>query len=123
VLDWGLGDMPGAESKAPKPLEELNPRDGCGGTGVDFWTGLGSKKLPPLRFEVGGETWLETLPKFAKALGFDLACNGGEVGLEKLKLLNASFIPPNEDSCGCCRGTGGDCMPPNDPEDAWDGCC
>ena len=28
----GAGDIPGAESKAPKPLEELKPRDGCGGT-------------------------------------------------------------------------------------------
>jgi len=24
-------DIPGAESNAPKPLEELNVRDGCGG--------------------------------------------------------------------------------------------
>jgi hypothetical protein len=26
-----MGDIPGAESNAPKPLEELNVRDGCGG--------------------------------------------------------------------------------------------
>ena len=30
------GDIPGAESKAPKPLEELKPRDGCGGAAAGF---------------------------------------------------------------------------------------
>lgn len=44
--------MPGAESKAPKPLDELNPLDGCGG-GAGFAAGFISKKLPPLRG--GGE--------------------------------------------------------------------
>jgi len=54
VFDKGGGDIPGAESKAPKPLEELKPLDGCGGAAAGFWTGFASKKLPPLR--VGDET-------------------------------------------------------------------
>jgi len=31
AFDKGAGDIPGAESKAPNPLEVLNPRDGCSG--------------------------------------------------------------------------------------------
>jgi len=50
VVETGVG-MPGAESKAPKPLDELNPLDGCGGW-AGFAAGFVSKKLPPLR---GGE--------------------------------------------------------------------
>lgn len=46
VFDIGCGDMPGTESNAPNPLEELNPRDGCGGEAA-FCAGLASKKLPP----------------------------------------------------------------------------
>jgi hypothetical protein len=50
ALVEGPGDMPGAESKAPNPLEELNPLEGCGVCcTAGFWTGLGSKKPPPLR--------------------------------------------------------------------------
>lgn len=72
----GAGDMPGAESKAPNPLEELNPRDGCGGAGADFCTGFASKKLPPLK---GGDDtedpdlWPETLPSPANADGLGCA--------------------------------------------------
>lgn len=36
AFDSGAGDIPGAESNAPKPLEELKPRDGCGGAAVGF---------------------------------------------------------------------------------------
>ena len=36
AFDKGAGDIPGAESKAPNPLEELNPRDGCGGGAAGF---------------------------------------------------------------------------------------
>lgn len=52
VLETGVG-IPGAESKAPNPLDELNPLDGCGGCGAGFEAGFISKKLPPLRG--GGE--------------------------------------------------------------------
>lgn len=31
VFETGAVDTPGAESKAPKPLDELNPRDAWGG--------------------------------------------------------------------------------------------
>lgn len=47
-----VGVMPGAESKAPKPLEELKPRDGWAGW-AGFCAVLASKKLPPLRFGDG----------------------------------------------------------------------
>lgn len=64
------------------------------------------------------------LPKFENALGLGCDCwIPGEVELEKLSPLKASFIPPNVLCCAggdCCMG---DCMPPKDPEDAWDGCC
>ena len=126
VLERGAGETPGAESKAPKPLEELNPRVGCG-AGGDLWTGFASKKLPPLR--AGGEVcegarwWEEMLPRPEKADCFGGACTGGDLGAVKLRLLNASFIPPN---CVCCGGGDcciGDCMPPKDPVDTWEGCC
>ncbi len=52
VLETGVG-MPGAESKAPKPLDELNPLVGCGGWAAGLAAGFISKKLPPLRG--GGE--------------------------------------------------------------------
>jgi hypothetical protein len=48
AFDMAGGDIPGAESKAPKPLEELKPRVGCGGAAAGFCTGFASKKLPPL---------------------------------------------------------------------------
>lgn len=70
AFDKGAGDIPGAESKAPNPLEELNPRDGCGGGAAGFWTGFASKKLPPLKGgdeTEGVDRWLETLPKPANA--------------------------------------------------------
>jgi len=54
LLDTGAGEIPGAESKAPNPLEVLNVREACGGAGAVFWAGFMSKKLPPLRG--GGET-------------------------------------------------------------------
>ncbi len=68
VFDSGAGDLPGAESNAPNPLEELKPREGWGGG--DVWTGFASKKLPPLR--TGGEIcvdarWEEILPRPEKA--------------------------------------------------------
>ena len=96
----GVGDIPGAESKAPKPLEELNPRVGCGGG--DVWAGFASKKFPPLRggCEVceGAFWWDEMLPKPEKADCFGWACIVGDFWPEKLKLLKASFIPPK---CVC----------------------
>lgn len=49
-VDCGAGDCPGAESNAPKPLEELNARDTCEGARAAF--GFESKNPPPLR---GGE--------------------------------------------------------------------
>ena len=99
VFDSGAGDIPGAESKAPKPLEELKPRVGCGGGAC--WTGFASKKLPPLR--AGGEVcvgarWDDRLPKPEKADCFGWACIVGDFWPEKPRLLNASFIPPN---CVC----------------------
>ena len=53
VAETGAGDIPDAESNAPKPLEELNARVGCAGGGAGI--GLASKKLPPLRLEGGDE--------------------------------------------------------------------
>lgn len=97
VFDKGAGDIPGAESKAPNPLEVLKPRVCCGGG--DCWMGFASKKLPPLR--AGGEVcvgarWEEILPNPEKADCFGWACMVGDFWPEKLKLLKASFIPPNE---------------------------
>jgi hypothetical protein len=46
----GAADCPGAESNAPKPVEELNVRDTCDGAGAAF--GFESKNPPPLS---GGE--------------------------------------------------------------------
>ena len=70
MLEIGAGEIPGAESKAPKPLEELNPRAGCGG-GADFCTGFASKKFPPLSAGCEiceGARWVEEmLPKPEKA--------------------------------------------------------
>lgn len=89
----GAGDMPGAESKAPNPLDELNPLEGWGGAGVDFWAGFVSKNVPPLL--AGGDRLFETWPRLAKA--FVVVGDLGEVVVEKPRPLKASFMPPNED--------------------------
>tara|TARA_R110002060_G_scaffold48900_1_gene59841 strand:+ start:1402 stop:1641 length:240 start_codon:yes stop_codon:yes gene_type:complete len=52
VFEMGGDDIPGAESNAPKPLDELNPRLGWAGAGAGFV----SKKLPPPRLPGGEET-------------------------------------------------------------------
>jgi hypothetical protein len=44
--------------------------------------------------------WLDIFPRLAKAFGFACGCGGGEDGLEKPRLLNASLMPPKEDCCG-----------------------
>lgn len=105
MVDAGPGAWEG-ELKEPKPLEELIPLDACAGAGA----GLASKKLPPPKGAGGdawggADLWLEIFPRLEKALVLGWFCNGGEGALEKLRLLNASFIPPKEawfDCCGCC---------------------
>jgi len=49
-----VGDAPGAESNAPKPLDELNVRDvvvGC--MEPEFCDGFASKKPPPPKVDIG----------------------------------------------------------------------
>lgn len=77
VLDAHIGL--GAESKAPKPLDELGPRVTAGGcciTGLVLATGAGLKKSPPaLAIDVctaaGVDFWLYD-PRLPNAAG--LAC-------------------------------------------------
>ncbi len=93
----GLGIAADAVGELSPPKPPIS-KD-CFGAGGEVGVGLASKKLPPLRLEKaelldgGAGRPLEKLFKLAKASCFGLF---GPAGEAKLKLLNASFIPPND---------------------------